>query len=157
MVSARANCGHARGASCARKSEAAGYLLLGPSLNRGLGRTRPDRYRGKRLQHGSRVPSTEQLPDRCGGDAVDYHRSGPVGNHAAFARGILTSRMTRIIWFTSDKMYNVVGQPVIESVHGACNAAPASLPLPKAGSRSGYVHRSGSSVHPTPRNLRRTG
>src|SRR5258708_8089110 len=69
------------------------HPLPGPSCNRGLGRTGTNRCRRERVQRGSWVSIAEQLPDRCWGEAVDNHRSRPVGNHATFARRVLTSCM----------------------------------------------------------------
>jgi hypothetical protein len=42
------------------------------------------------VAHGFRLLSS-YIPDRYWGEAMDNHRSGPVCNHSAFARGVLNS------------------------------------------------------------------
>ena len=61
------------------------------------GELEPTRCRREQVQPGSRVSIAEQLPDRCWREAMDNHRSGPVCNHSAFARGVLTSCMNRLV------------------------------------------------------------
>jgi hypothetical protein len=83
--------------SCTRESKAAAYLFLGPSCHRGLGRTGASRCCREYVKPDSRVSIAEQLPDECRREAMDNHRSGPVCNHSALARGVLTSCMNRLV------------------------------------------------------------
>jgi hypothetical protein len=85
------------GALAALESKTAACLFLGPSCNWGLGRTGANRCRREQVQPDSRVSIAEQLPDGCRREAMDNHRSGPICNHAAFARGVLKSFMNRLV------------------------------------------------------------
>src|SRR5580704_2271186 len=76
-----ANCGHAWGTSRFGEGEAAAYVFLGSSCNRGLGRTGSNRCRREQVQPDSRILIAEQLPDRCRREAMDNHRSRSIGNH----------------------------------------------------------------------------
>src|SRR5580692_3561995 len=97
IVSTWANCGHAWGTSRFGEGEAAAYVFLGSSCNRGLGRTGSNRCRREQVQPDSRISIAEQLPDGCRREAMDNHRSRSIGNHSAFTRGVLTSLRNQLL------------------------------------------------------------